>query len=122
MSISEHSQSFNAMIRGKRNITTSLALRIEKELNLDEGTFVLLQAFYDIRKEKEKQANHAPNLEILRKALFWDTDVSRIDWERQANAVIERVFERGNEEEREEITRFYGKAKIQSALDVKKAV
>ncbi|MDQ6481668.1 DUF6922 domain-containing protein [Dyadobacter sp. LHD-138] len=116
MSISEYPQSFNAIIKGKRSITTSLALRIEKELDLEEGVFVMLQAFFDIRKEKERQINLVPNLSILRKALFWDTDISRIDWEKQATAVIRRVFERGNDEEKEEITRFYGKVKIQSVL------
>lgn len=120
ISVAEHPQSFNAIIKGKRNITTSLALRIEKELNLDEGVFVILQAFYEIKKEKEKQASHVPNLSILRKTLFWDTDINRIDWERQVKAVIERVFERGNDEEKEEVTRFYGKAKTQSVLAAEK--
>jgi addiction module HigA family antidote len=116
LSIAEHPQSFNAIIKGKRSLSTALALKIEKGLDLDEGTFVMLQAYYDIKKEKEKQLKLTPNLMILRKSLFWDTDVDRIDWEKQAKAVIERVFERGNNDEKEEITRFYGQAKIQSVL------
>ena len=119
ISISEHPQSFNSIIKGKRGMTTSLALRIEKELDLEEGAFVMLQAFYDIKKEKEKLANLTPDLSILRKALFWDTDVSRIDWQKQSHAVIERVFERGSDEEKAEITGFYGKAKIQSVLSAR---
>ncbi|MCF0061814.1 plasmid maintenance system antidote protein [Dyadobacter chenwenxiniae] len=116
LSIAEHPQSFNAIIKGKRSLSTALALKIEKGLDLDEGTFVMLQAYYDIKKEKEKQLKLTPNLRILRKSLFWDTDVDRIDWEKQAKAVIERVFERGNNDEKEEMTRFYGQAKIQSVL------
>jgi len=116
LSIAEHPQSFNAIVKGRRSLSTALALRIEKGLDLDEGTFVILQAYYDIKKEKEKQANQTPNLTILRKSLFWDTDISRIDWEKQAKAVIERVFERGDADEKEEITRFYGKAKIHSVM------
>ncbi|MCE6988615.1 DUF6922 domain-containing protein [Dyadobacter sp. CY323] len=116
LSIAEHPQSFNAIIKGKRSLSTALALKIEKGLDLDEGTFVMLQAYYDIKKEKEKQLKLTPNLMILRKSLFWDTDVDRIDWEKQAKAVIERVFERGNNDEKEEMTRFYGQAKIQSVL------
>lgn len=116
ISIAEHPQSFNAIIKGRRSLSTALALRIEKRLDLDEGTFVILQAYYDIKKEKEKQANQTPNLTILRKSLFWDTDISRIDWEKQSKAVIERVFERGDRDEKEEITRYYGKAKVEAIL------
>lgn len=103
LSIAEHPQSFNAILKGKRNINTSLALKIEQGLHLDEGTFVLLQAYYDIQKEKEKLGRQTPNLVVLRKSLFWDTDISQIDWEKQAKAVIKRVLERGDDEEKEEI-------------------
>lgn len=112
LSIDEYPQSFNAILKGKRGMSTALALRIERELQFEEGTFVMLQAFYDIRKEKEKKTNRTPDLTVLRKSLFWDTDVNRIDWEKQAKAVIERVFERGNDDEKMEITRFYGQSKI----------
>lgn len=40
--------------------------------------------------------------------LFWDTDFDKIDWGRYRNSIIQRVLEKGNEEEREEIIRFYG--------------
>lgn len=120
-SIEEYPQSFNAILKGKRSVTTALALRIEKALELEEGTIVMLQAYYDIKKEKEKQSNNIPNLSILRKSLFWDTDSSRINWQQQAKAVITRIFERGNDDEKDEITRFYGKAKIQAVLVGEKA-
>lgn len=35
-----------------------------------------------------------PNLSLLRKSLFWDTDINKIDWKKQYKAVIQRVFER----------------------------
>src|SRR5690606_8086083 len=97
--VNEHPQTFHAITKGKRNLNTALALKIEQELGLEEGSLVLLQAYYDIRKEKEKQKVNTPNLSLLRKSLFWDTDINRIDWEKQYRAVIERVFERGNEKE-----------------------
>ncbi len=118
LSIAEHPQSFNAILKGKRNINTALALRIEKGLCLDEGTLVLLQAYYDIKKEKEKLGCQTPNLMVLRKSLFWDTDISQIDWEKQAKAVIQRVFERGDDDEKEEIIRFYGQEKVRSVSQV----
>jgi hypothetical protein len=69
-----------------------------KELELEEGTIVLLQSYYDIEREKKLQI--LPNLSILRKSLFWDTNIHQIDWNKQYKAVINRIFERGNEEEK----------------------
>ncbi|WP_205600650.1 MULTISPECIES: hypothetical protein [unclassified Flavobacterium] len=57
-----------------------------------------------------------PNLSLLRKSLFWDTDINKIDWKKQYKAVIQRVFERGNEEEKLEIKRFYGDSVIKKVL------
>lgn len=116
LSIDEHPQSFNAIIKGKRSLSTALALKIEKGLGLDEGTFVLLQAYHDIKTEKEKLDRQTPDLTVLRKSLFWDTDISQIDWQKQAKAVIRRTFERGDEAEKKEISRFYGQEKVKSML------
>lgn len=116
LSLGEHPQTFNAITKGKRGISTALALKIERQLGLEEGTLVILQAYYDIQKIKEKEFKSTPDLNILSKALFWDTDIQHIDWERQYKAVIQRVFERGNENDKNEIIRFYGAEKISQAL------
>ncbi|MHC5310983.1 helix-turn-helix transcriptional regulator [Myroides sp. LJL116] len=116
LSLQEHPQTFNAITKGKRGISTALALKIERVLGLEEGTLVILQAYYEIQKIKEKEIKITPDLHILSKALFWDTDVQHIDWERQYKAVIQRVFERGNEEDKNEIIRFYGIEKVKQVL------
>ena len=116
LSLEEHPQTFNAITKGKRGINTALALKIERELGLEEGTLVILQAFYEIQKIKEKEIKSTPDLYILNKALFWDTDIQHIDWKRQYRAVIQRVFERGNENDKNEIIRFYGAEKVKKAL------
>ncbi len=116
LSLEEHPQTFNAITKGKRGISTELALKIERELGLEEGTLVILQAYYDIQKIKEKEIKRTPNLHILSKGLFWDTDIQQIDWKRQYRAVIQRVFERGNENDKNEIIRFYGTEKVNQAL------
>lgn len=121
MSLQEHPQTFNAIIKGKRAINTPLALKIERELNLEEGTLVFLQAFYEIHKAKEKEIRPSPNLSVLNNALFWDTDINKIDWDRQFRAVIQRVFERGTQEDKKEIISFYGNDKINQALEDSKA-
>lgn len=116
ISIGEHPQTFNAILKGRRNLPTLLALKIEKELGLHEGDLVILQAYFDIEKEKSKLIIKTPNLEIIRKILFWDTDFQKLDWQKNEKAVIKRVFERGNDEEKKEITRFYGKKRVEQVL------
>lgn len=116
LSIGEHPQTINAITKGRRKLTTALALKIEEKLKLEEGTLVLLQSYYDIKEEKSKTKQNTPNLSLLRKSLFWDTDISKIDWQKQSVAVIKRIFERGNDNEKEEIMRFYTSVQIKNAL------
>lgn len=61
-----------------------------------------------------------PNLALIRKALFGDTDINKIDWNKQYKAVIQRVFERGNAEEKLEIKRFYGNDVVEKVLSENK--
>ena len=116
ISIKEHPQTLNAITNGNRNLNTALALKIEDKLGLEEGTLAILQTYYEIDKEKEKLGSKKPNLSLLRKSLFWDTDIDQIDWQKQSKAVIRRVFERGNETEKNEILRFYGREKVNSTV------
>ncbi len=108
------------MTKGKRRITTAIALKIESALDIEEGTLLILQAFYDIKQEKQNIEELKPDLKALRKSLFWDTDINKIDWNKQYKAIIQRVFERGNDIEKNEVTRFYGKAKLRAALNAPK--
>lgn len=52
----------------------------------------------------------------FKKRLFWDYDYDRIDWQRDAAGIIERVVERGTHEEWEELILFYGKFKVVQSL------
>lgn len=120
LSIGEHPQTINAIAKGKRNMNTAIALKIENALELEEGTLLMLQVFYDIKLEKQKIDTARPDLKILRKSLFWDTDINKIDWNKQYKSIIRRVFERGNQDEKNEITRFYGTTKLQEAFNAPK--
>ena len=112
-SIGEHPQTLSAIIRGRRSMNTPLSLRIEQALGLEEGFLMTLQVYYDIAEEKRKLSqNHRPDLTKFRSTIFWDTKIENIDFIAHSRYVINRVFERGNEEEINEIIRFYGKAKI----------
>jgi antitoxin HigA-1 len=64
----------------------------------------------------EQEHENRPDTTKLRRVLFWDTNFDKMDWVRYKTAVINRVFERGNEEEKNEITRFYGKDAIKESL------
>lgn len=110
LTIREYPQTLTAITKGKRGMNPALALKIEEALGLEEGYFMVLQAFHDMKKEKLRQhSDHGtPDLSRLRPGLFWDTDINGIDWHGQRRAVIERVIERGNDEEKAEIKRFYG--------------
>jgi addiction module HigA family antidote len=110
-------QTLNAIIKGKRKMTPEVALKIDVELGLEESTMGILQVYYETRlvRQKPGMALH-PDFSKLRRILFWDTDFDKIDWQHQQNAVIQRVFERGNEEEKNEIIRFYGAGNVNVAL------
>ncbi len=114
--IHEYPQTLTAITKGKRNMNPGLALKIEKELGFDEGDFMVLQAYYEVELEKRKRPVIKPDLSKIRRILFWDTTFEKIDWQKHKNSVIKRVFERGNEEEKEEITRFYGARTVKAAL------
>ena len=118
ISLNEYPQTLVAITKGKRSMNVNLALKIENALNLEEGFLMILQVFHDIKKEKRKSAQH-PNLSEFRPALFWETKIEMIDWNEQKRAVIERVFERGNDSEKKEIVLFYGEKTIDKVLHTK---
>jgi plasmid maintenance system antidote protein VapI len=117
LSVNEFPQTLGAIANGKRNMNTALALKIEKSLGLEEGFLMILQVYYDIEQEKRKQHLSQPDVAKLRSVLFWDTEIEKIDWVKHKKAVIERVFERGNDIEKQEITTFYGKNTILEILN-----
>ena len=119
LSIGEHPQTLYAITKGKRKLNIALALKIEEKLGLEEGTLAFLQTYFDIKEEKLKKECCTPNLTLIRKSLFWDTDITKIDWEKHNKAVIIRIFERGNEIEKQELINFYGTEKIDIVLSTK---
>lgn len=116
-SIGEHPQTLSAIIRGRRSMNTPLSLRIEQALGLEEGFLMTLQVFYDIAEEKRLLSrNNHPDLSKYNHTLFWDTTFENIDWNEHSSYIINRVFERGNEEEILETIRFYGRDVVISSI------
>jgi plasmid maintenance system antidote protein VapI len=117
LSLNEYPQVLNDITKGKRGLTTALSLKIDDAFGLEEGTMLVLQAYYEIKKERQKNnSDNHPDLAKLRKVLFWDTDIAKIDWQRQYKAIIKRVFERGEKSEKQEIIDFYGDEKVTSVI------
>ena len=48
--------------------------------------------------------------------IFWDVDAEKLDYEKKASFIIERVFERGDVEDIRMCRRFYGDEKIGEVL------
>ncbi|MBP3763606.1 MAG: hypothetical protein J6I49_07005 [Bacteroidales bacterium] len=57
-------------------------------------------------------ATYQPDINRLSQVTFWDTTLSRIDWRKHADYVIERVFGYGTDDERRCIADFYGKERL----------
>jgi plasmid maintenance system antidote protein VapI len=115
--LQEYPQTLNEITKGKRGFTPALSLKVDRALKFEEGTMLLLQTWYEIKKEQQKaNSSDRPDLSLFRKALFWDTDINKIDWPRQYAAVIKRVYERGNDQEKLEIVSFYGEDKVKAVI------
>lgn len=107
--VSVHAQTISAILKEKRSITPGLSIKLGMNLGVDSDYFMILQASYDVKKAQSLDVNQTtPNLKNIRRAIFWDTDFNKIDWNKNRRAIIKRVFERGNDLEINEIIDFYG--------------
>jgi plasmid maintenance system antidote protein VapI len=115
-----YSQRINDLIKGRRKFTPELSNRLEKALEIPTLCFFYkIQTNNDIYSYQDEQERKiTPDLSKLHKALFWETySLEDINWVKNANWVIQRAFEYGNQTEIEEIIRFYGKNKITETLN-----
>jgi nicotinamide mononucleotide adenylyltransferase len=53
---------------------------------------------------------------VFEKSIFWDVDFEQLDYDANANFIIERVFERGDVEDIRQCRRYYGDEKVTNAL------
>lgn len=116
--VNEYTQTISAIINERRGINPALSIKLGQQLGTKEDYFMLLQASYEVQKEINKSTENSstPNLSNIRKVLFWDTNFDQIDWNRNKSAIIRRVFERGNDNEIEEIISFYGRPTVRRVI------
>lgn len=66
-------QTINAIIAGRRNLTTEQALKIESVLGYEEEFLFILQSFHGIEQYKNTEfAQLYPKAPKNKKNLFWD--------------------------------------------------
>ena len=111
-------QRINDFIANRRRISPEISLRLEKALGIDyQCFFYQIQTNYEIYLATRRLSELSqPDKSKYRKALFWDTNLETLDWQRNSEWIIQRVFEYGNQSEIEETIRYYGKSKIADVL------
>jgi len=53
---------------------------------------------------------------VFNRRIFWDVDFDKLDYDKKANFVIERVFERGDVDDIRQCRRYYGDEKVKEVL------
>ncbi len=116
LEIGEHKQTISAIINKRRNINPNLSIKLSNFFKTDKDYFMLLQASYDIKMIAESEIKTIPNINNIRRVIFWDTSFNKIDWNKNKKAIIKRVLERGNKIEINEIISFYGRKTISKEI------
>lgn len=105
--LKEHPQVLNDILKGKRRIAISLSMKLDDAFGFDKGTFWILQAYYEAEEYKIPQMAKLPP---IRKVVFWDIDMSKLDPVKNKAFIINRVNERGSKEEKQMIKEYYDNA------------
>lgn len=116
MAINEHKQTISAIINLRRGINPSISIKLAEYFNIEKDYFMLLQASYEVKTETQTLTKKQPNLNKIRKVIFWDTTFDKIDWDKNKRAIIKRILERGNAIEINEIISFYGRNTIANEI------
>jgi addiction module HigA family antidote len=103
--IQEHYQTLNAIIKGKRQIPTGMAFKLDEALGYEPGSLLILQAYHTAAVYKQPTLKTHP---VIRKIVFWDIDMATLDWEKHKDFIIERVNSRGNTSEKQQVAAYYG--------------
>jgi len=52
----------------------------------------------------------------LQRRIFWDVDFDKLDYDKRASFIIERVFDRGDVDDIRQCRRYYGDEQVTEAL------
>lgn len=115
--IQEHAQTINAITKERRGINAKLSYKLGHYFDTSDDYFMLLQAAYEVSTFKKMHVDtHNPLLGKFRKSLFWDTRIELIDHVKNKRSIIQRVLERGNEQEINELIKLYSLSTIRAEI------
>ena len=106
--LGEHPQVLNDILKGKRKIAISLSMKLDDAFGFKKGTFWILQAYYEA---EEYIIPTMAKLPPIRKVVFWDIDINKLDPVKNKVFIINRINERGSKEEKKLIQEYYDNAK-----------
>ena len=106
--LGEHPQVLNDILKGKRKIAISLSMKLDDAFGFKKGTFWILQAYYEAEEYNNPQIAELPP---IRKVVFWDIDINKLDPVKNKVFFINRINERGSKEEKKLIQEYYDNAK-----------
>ncbi|MDR0502269.1 MAG: hypothetical protein LBH16_02995 [Treponema sp.] len=66
-----------------------------------------------MKKNTDSGKKRKPNLS---KFLFWDTNTRKLDYEKRASFILERVFTMGMQEDEWKVIKYYGKERIRKEV------
>ncbi|MCZ4318416.1 HigA family addiction module antitoxin [Aequorivita viscosa] len=112
LALNEHKQTISAIINQRRGINPELSIKLGDYFQTEDDYFMVLQASYEVKTKLAENSKGTPNLNNIRKVLFWDTTFEKIDWNKNKRAIIKRVLERGNDIEINEIIDYYSKVTV----------
>ena len=109
VSIGEHYQTICSIIKGHRGIPLETSVKLDNIFGFERGFFAIIQTYYALESLKENGSESGlkaiPN---IRPVIFWDIDISSLDWQKHKGFIIERVLSRGNVYEKQQIRDYYG--------------
>lgn len=107
---------FQVILDKEKEIDPYLSEALGRGFGTDEEYFLKVQKQWNKELDYQKMPKPTPNLTNIRPVVFWDGDFNKIDWIRYEKGIIQRIFERGNELEKQEIISFYGREKVITTL------
>ena len=100
-------QTVNAIIQGRRKMTTRQAVTLDRILGFDKGFFAMIQAYHNSAAIPWPSEDKRPVPQI-RPVVFWDVDINKLSWQEQKDFILSRVEQRGSAEEIKQVREYYG--------------
>ncbi len=107
--LEEYPQTINAITKERRGMNAKLSIALGDYFGIEKDYFMLLQACYEVQLlANSNDESQDPFDGKIRPIIFWDTEIKRIDLDKNRRYIIQRILERGNKEEITYLLKIYG--------------